>query len=144
MSLLLRYSPLGAWKKWRESRAGKPPRVVDAITPTEGVLSEYRLAVELQEAAEAFVKTRYHRALLDFLELRAGKLFDDFRAGKYEKDAYFALADLLKDVSEHPIKLIRSGQAAAKQLGDWDQHGLTREVAAADASRARGEDHAGR
>jgi len=140
----LRYSPLSAFKKWMDSRAGKPPRVVDALSPSEGVIAEYRLAVELQDAAEAFVKTRYHRAFLEFLEIRAGKLYDDFRAGKYEKDAYFALADLLKDISEHPIRLIRSGQAAAKQLGDWDQRGLTHEVAAADASRARGDQHGAR
>jgi hypothetical protein len=111
--------------------------------PDPGILSDLRLAVDLAQEAESFIHTKYHGVLIEFLELRATKLYDAFEKDEIDKAAYFKSAELLKDIAEHPFRLIRGGQVASAKISEWDQQGLTSAVADADASFSQGEHHAG-
>ena|GEM_PF-5853235 len=138
------YSPLAAVKAWLRKRAGADPAKVRVIeAPAPGILQDLRLAVQWAEEAEKFIRSPYHDIFVEWLELRASKLYEEFEKGAFEKETYFKAAGLIKDVAEHPFQLIRSGQVAANQIREWDQHGLTGQVADADAFHSKGEDHAG-
>jgi len=136
----VRFSPKAAIEKFRQAIGlGDQSKV---IRPEQGVLHAKHEEIRYGQIAEDAIGTNYFRELFgDFLEIKSERALQDFRAGEIDQKAFFYIGDLLKDIAEHPYKLIQNGRRATAQISEWEKQGLTEMVAAADAELAEGDAH---
>lgn len=133
----LHFSPKKWVDGWKE-RLGRA-ETGKVITLEKGVIRVQRECMRYGEIAETYLKTEYHQQLfLDFLEDISEGFYNKFKAGEIDQQTFFTIGEVLKNISEHPYRLIDQGQKAATQLREWDEQGLTEQVAAADATFAQG------
>lgn len=112
--------------------------VEDDRPPIRGLVAASRERLRLADIAEQFVQNLYYPILIEKLEYMANELYAEFEAGKIEKETFFRVNATIKDISEHPYKLMQQGREAQATMQEWDEQGLTAEVADADAALARG------
>ena len=105
---------------------------------TRGMIAPLRECMTLANISEEFTKNLYYPVMIEFLELLSQKLYADFQEKRITAEAFFKGGEILKEIAEHPFKLIEQGRKAQATLQEWDEQGQTQEVADADAALAQG------